>query len=30
MATKEDFKKLPDQSGIYLIKNPISNKYYVG
>ena len=30
MATKEDFMKLPTKSGIYLVKNPISGKCYVG
>lgn len=30
MATKEDFIKLPAKSGIYLVKNPISGKCYVG
>ena len=30
MATKEDFKKLPEQSGIYLVKNTINNKCYIG
>ena len=30
MATKKDFMKLPAKSGIYLVKNPINGKCYVG